>query len=1323
MQTPKENPFLGLKPYELIDRQKLYGRDKDLFLMKDRIFSSRTTLLFAGSGVGKTSFINAKIRPELEGQYHIVYHNQWAIGDPLHALVKSITANPLPAAPSPSPAPSPGRNGQMVLLDHLNGFMKPESADAENSTQRKRCLIILDQFEEVFQHHSNEEYFARFIDELSELINFNSCNSRVLFSMREEFLGELSVFDNKIPDLFNNYYRLKCPTREEAEDIIRRTCNLEDVSAGAENLKLLVSDLARVEKAKGVSGDDSVADEGFVERNIVPPPYLQIACQSLWDKQFASNNGSATGDTNDREQDTFLATYQTGDARHMLKLFCHQNLASLDKRERALVAEAFDYLVTKRGAKMAYELSSLAEHMQVDEAFLKSVLVKLSQPESMILRQTNAPNRAIWFELYHDMYGSIIDDWKRGYRNETNARLRRVLEKTATYVLVLAFAALLVWAADHWWNKPRQYQEALRAANLRDQTSFRDGEMAFEALRETWGYRYRAKRLWADAWQRRANLAEKQENGQEAFLSWLTAAAEGPAEQESALLVQAGPYLSDDGFGSLLGSFRLKGDASSPAYTPIFSADGKTLLSLTTDLKVSQWDTRSNELLREPSLVLDDNPGPPGPPRQPGPPGPTSAPPGGSPGNKRRALATPDQEPFPGTRIQAAGGNRLGGLNDGRFFIWRADGTKFWTSDPNGRAYGPKLPQNGSVGHRIGIPYGFQGPSISFTPDGQYFATLDQQGSVRAYNINNEKVVPIGEQISSAVQVAFSPDNHTLLVFFASKAVQVIDLKQPGKSRTLKVQFNPDRRATFSPDGSRFLAVWQELDKVEVGIWDIAKGKRVGIINGLASAATSLNFCADNKTVALSDVVSIAENKKALITKFWDSDSKSVSVTRTTPLEGNETNVVNPDGTSILTMADGNVARLWRFGPPEPGRKIIKDSSSPIEQSVMSNNGHVVATMNEEGTVMNWETDKPSQIGQPITVGNSGSVAVDVSRSASPAFRRRVGTSSQGTYCFIKSGSGQFDIWDIKNHRRVLSDRVESNNFFLPVLFSANEEILAVANSTNVITLWQNLGRAPTSGKITLPEIGALYAFVFAPDGKYLAVTYRDKNFSTTVKIFSVATGEEVRSFGGQLSLSNALGRDVVFGRNLALGRNAKIIANMGNENAVQVMDIVTGNSLQLPHSSNVSALSLNRNGTYALTSTSDGTLQLWDTNSGKAIANEKYVTRFRFLRFSDDGKSAFALSDNWLHVFSITKTGMEYYDGRPIRVGGLPRAIDETGRNLRRIFQVSPNSLEVEDISFIPGSTPPVPAESARDLLNTWTKKLSLKFDDRGQLTQARGE
>src|SRR6185369_9839153 len=74
---PPANPFKGLRPYSQEDRDSLFGRDRDLILMKDRIFSARTTLLFAGSGVGKTSFLNAKVIPALKKQSAVVWHNRW----------------------------------------------------------------------------------------------------------------------------------------------------------------------------------------------------------------------------------------------------------------------------------------------------------------------------------------------------------------------------------------------------------------------------------------------------------------------------------------------------------------------------------------------------------------------------------------------------------------------------------------------------------------------------------------------------------------------------------------------------------------------------------------------------------------------------------------------------------------------------------------------------------------------------------------------------------------------------------------------------------------------------------------------------------------------------------------------------------------------------------------------------------------------------------------------------------------------------------------------------------------------------------------------
>src|SRR5947209_1666048 len=127
MSSERPNPFLGLTPYKPEDRQKLYGRDRDLILISDRIFSARTTLLFAGSGVGKTSFLNAKVRPEFEGKYCVLYHNDWtASEEPLAALKRTILKG-LDEGLRPSSV-----NMEESLASLMGAFKQPES---ESSNQ------------------------------------------------------------------------------------------------------------------------------------------------------------------------------------------------------------------------------------------------------------------------------------------------------------------------------------------------------------------------------------------------------------------------------------------------------------------------------------------------------------------------------------------------------------------------------------------------------------------------------------------------------------------------------------------------------------------------------------------------------------------------------------------------------------------------------------------------------------------------------------------------------------------------------------------------------------------------------------------------------------------------------------------------------------------------------------------------------------------------------------------------------------------------------------------------------------------------------------
>ena len=348
--TLPPNPFRGLVPYGENDR--LHGRDADLTLMKDRIFRARTTLLFAGSGVGKTSFFKAKLIPEIQRRYktqfRIVYHNRWTSQEPLAALKETLDADraqPLRAA-FQTKASTPGN-----------------------------AIVVLDQFEELFQHHLYWPYFDTFRDELCDLINDATIPLQVVFSMREEFLGQLSAFDNRIPDIFGNYYRLKNPDTRQAEEIIEATVNGAGVQVHSKGLEDLVEDLTRIE-VRGATRK-SKKNPVSIRRDFVVPPHLQLVCQKLWDAEVShfKNGGS------DFE---FLADYADrrggGEdrARTMLEQFCVDAMNDLSLDQRNVAARAFDFLVTSQGAKMAYELKSLARHMVEPEPLLGSTLDKLS---------------------------------------------------------------------------------------------------------------------------------------------------------------------------------------------------------------------------------------------------------------------------------------------------------------------------------------------------------------------------------------------------------------------------------------------------------------------------------------------------------------------------------------------------------------------------------------------------------------------------------------------------------------------------------------------------------------------------------------------------------------------------------------------------------------------------------------------------------------------------------------------------------------------------------------------------------------------------------
>src|SRR5215471_993964 len=65
-------PYLGPRPFELNDRHLFFGREREAHELSSLILANRITVLYAASGAGKTSLINAGIRPLIEDELEVL---------------------------------------------------------------------------------------------------------------------------------------------------------------------------------------------------------------------------------------------------------------------------------------------------------------------------------------------------------------------------------------------------------------------------------------------------------------------------------------------------------------------------------------------------------------------------------------------------------------------------------------------------------------------------------------------------------------------------------------------------------------------------------------------------------------------------------------------------------------------------------------------------------------------------------------------------------------------------------------------------------------------------------------------------------------------------------------------------------------------------------------------------------------------------------------------------------------------------------------------------------------------------------------------------
>jgi hypothetical protein len=376
-------PYKGLRPYEEQDQDNFFGREVEKHILIDKILTNRLTLLFAASGVGKSSLLQAAVMPELKApigeNIDVVYHKDW-FDDPDADL-------------------------KQTLLTYLkNNYEISKEAQLEPPSSLNQVIqfctiftseplvIILDQFEEFFNYQKHKTGFKPFIHQLTKAILERETPTAFVFSMREDFALELNAFKPGLPTLlFNNFYRLEKLTKDTAKEAIEKPVAQLGFAYEPGLLDTLLNDLSRREQIDSFGDTVSLTET----MDVVEPPHLQIVCLQLWQADKNNSNRLIT-----------KVTYENKDkATGLLTNYFQTQVSQLSFVDKQLASLSFNYLVNKQGTKIAYPLQELAQRLRVEEKTLGATLDKLEQ--ARILRKQKR-QQIIWYELYHDIFSKNI---------------------------------------------------------------------------------------------------------------------------------------------------------------------------------------------------------------------------------------------------------------------------------------------------------------------------------------------------------------------------------------------------------------------------------------------------------------------------------------------------------------------------------------------------------------------------------------------------------------------------------------------------------------------------------------------------------------------------------------------------------------------------------------------------------------------------------------------------------------------------------------------------------------------------------------------------
>jgi hypothetical protein len=313
------------------DRELLkLTRGEELQIITNMVTSSRASILYATSGNGKSSIVNAGLVPHFRQRGHLVLITRprppSCTTDPCTAFKQCVAAQVatretvshanlawlrnLAGASATAEVPTENETiaaarELLAKLEATEIAMRPTSTNLPtlaaddtvslldfvrtlqpNGASEKPIIFICDQFEELFVHFTNRAELARFVEQLGAVWAAPNLNVRILFSMREDWVGSMIEFRRTIPTAFNDCFKLNPLRRSAARHVLTwplRAAGHGQVFA-SDAVDAILADLAqaygetRAHRTWGAFSESAEGEDGFIEL-----PALQIIAEKMWE--------------------------------------------------------------------------------------------------------------------------------------------------------------------------------------------------------------------------------------------------------------------------------------------------------------------------------------------------------------------------------------------------------------------------------------------------------------------------------------------------------------------------------------------------------------------------------------------------------------------------------------------------------------------------------------------------------------------------------------------------------------------------------------------------------------------------------------------------------------------------------------------------------------------------------------------------------------------------------------------------------------------------------------------------------------------------------